>query len=82
MEKKETYEVGFEQAKKKCVMSVDKAHLAMILELSTPKEMFNALKKKYPATNAAHLRQILPDRPGEKEPCRRHVKMERRQRMK
>lgn len=82
MEKKETYEVRFEQAKKKCVMSVDKAHLAMIMELSTTKEMSNAPEKKYPATNAAHLRQRLPDRPGEKEPCRRHVKRERRQRTK
>ncbi len=58
-DKKETYEGGFEQAKKKCFMSVDKAHLATILELSTPNEMFNALDKKYSATNAARLRQLL-----------------------
>ena len=61
LDKKETYEVGFEQTRKKCFMSVDKAHLAAILELSTPREMFNALDKKYSATNAARLRQLLCD---------------------
>ena len=53
--------MGFEQAKKKCFIGLDKAHLATILELSTPKEMFNALDKKYSATNAARLRQLLRD---------------------
>ncbi len=62
LDKKETYEVGFEQAKKKCFMSVNKSHLATILELSSPKEMFEALDKKYSATNAARLRQLLCDR--------------------
>ena len=61
LEKKEDYEVGFEQAKKKCFMSVDKSHLATILELSNPKEMFEALDKKYSATNAARLRPLLRD---------------------
>ena len=61
LDKKETYEVGFEQAKKKCFMSVDKSHLATILELSSPKEMFEALDKKYSASNAARLRQLLCD---------------------
>ena len=59
LDKKEAYEVGFEQAKKKCFMSVDKSHLATILELSTSEEMFEALDKKYSATNAARLRQLL-----------------------
>lgn len=59
LDKKETYEVGFEQAKKKCFMSVDKSHLATILELSSPEEMFEALDKKYSATNSARLRQLL-----------------------
>ncbi len=53
--------MGFEQAKKKCFISVDKAHLATILELFTPKEVFNALDKKYSTTNAARLRQLLRD---------------------
>lgn len=61
LDKKETYEVGFEQAKKKCFMSVDKSHLATILELSSPEEMFKALDKKYSATNSARLRQLLRD---------------------
>lgn len=39
--------MGFEQAKKKHFMSVDKMHLVTILELSDPKDMFNALDKKY-----------------------------------
>lgn len=52
--------MGFEQAKKKCFMSVEKARLATILELSTPKEMFNALGK-YSATNTAHLHHLLRD---------------------
>ena len=43
LDKKETYEVGFEQAKKKCFMSGDKSHLVTILELSRPKKMFKAL---------------------------------------
>lgn len=59
LDKKETYEVGFEQAKEKCFMSVDKSHLATILELSSPEEMFEALDKKYSATNSARLRQLL-----------------------
>ena len=58
---KETYEVGFEQAKKKCFMSVDKPHLATILELSDPRDMFDALDRKYSASNAARLRQLLRD---------------------
>ena len=61
LDRKEAYEVGSEQAKKKCFMSVDKFHLATILELSTSKEMFEALDKKYSATNAARLRQLLRD---------------------
>ncbi len=59
LDKKETYEVGFEQAKKKCFMSVDKSHLVTILEISSPKEMFEALDKKYSVTNSARLRQLL-----------------------
>lgn len=52
----ETYEVGFEKAKKKCFMSVDKSHLTTILELSDPKDMFSALDKKYyTATNACKV---------------------------
>ena len=42
-------------------MIVDKSHLAPILELSSPKEMFKALNKKYFATNTASLRQLLCD---------------------
>ena len=42
-------------------MSVDKFHLATILELSTSKEMFEAFDKNYSATNAARLRQLLRD---------------------
>ena len=59
LEKKENYEVGFKQAKKKCFMSVDKSNLATILELSNTKEMFEALDKKYSATKAACPRQLL-----------------------
>ncbi len=51
----------FQQAKKKFFMSVDKVHLATILELSTPKEMFNAIDKKYLATNAARICQLFCD---------------------
>ena len=61
LDNKETYEVGLEQAEKNYFMNVDMAHLATILELSTPKEMFNALDKKYSATNAARLLQLLCD---------------------
>ncbi len=61
MREKETYKVGFEQAKKKCFMSVDKTHLATILELSDPKDMSNALDQKYSASNAARFRQLLCD---------------------
>ncbi len=61
MEEKETYEVGFEQAKKKCFLSVEKTLLATILELSDPKDMFDALDQKYSASNAARLRQLLCD---------------------
>ena len=53
--------MGFEQAKKKCFMSVDKSYLATILELSSPKEMFEALDKEYFATHTARLRQLLRD---------------------
>ncbi len=42
-------------------MSIDKAHIATILELSTPKEMFNALDHNYSARIAACLRQLLHD---------------------
>ncbi len=59
LEKQKNYEVGFKQAKKKCFMSVDKSHLATILELSNTKEMFEALDKKYSATKAASPRQLL-----------------------
>ena len=55
LEEKETYEVGFEQAKKNCFMSVDKTYLATILELSDLKDMFDALDQKYSISNAAHL---------------------------
>ena len=61
LDEKETYEVEFEKTNRKCFMSVDKAHLASILELSTPKEMFNALDKKYLATNAIPLCQLFCD---------------------
>lgn len=40
LDKKEAVEVGFEQAKNKCFMSVNKFHLAKILEPPTVKEMF------------------------------------------
>ena len=53
--------MGFEQAKKKSFISVDKAHLATILELFTPNEVFNALDKKYSTTNAARLCQLFRD---------------------
>ena len=59
LDKKETYELGFEQAKKKYFMSVNKSHLATILKLSTLKEIFKVLDKKYSAINAACLRQLL-----------------------
>ena len=42
-------------------MSVDKSHLATILELSTLEEMFEALDKKYSATNAVCFHQLLCD---------------------
>ncbi len=58
---KEAHEVGFEQAKKKCFISVDKTNLVTILELSDPKDMFNALDQKYSTSNAARLRQLLCD---------------------
>lgn len=46
---------------KKCFMSVDKSHLATILELFSPKEIFEALDKKYSVTNSTYLRQLLRD---------------------
>lgn len=58
---KETYEVRFEQARKTCFITVDKTHLATILELGDHREIFNALDKKYLATNLARLRQLLRD---------------------
>lgn len=61
MTEKETYEVGFEQAKKKYFVSVDKTHLATILELSDPRNMFDTLDRKYSASKAARLRQLLRD---------------------
>ena len=61
LDRKDVYEVGYEQAKKKCFMSADKFHLATILELSISKEMYEALDKKYSAINAARLRQLLCD---------------------
>ena len=61
LDKKEVYELGFELAKKKCFMSVDKSHLATIRELSTSEKMFEALDKKYSATNATRLRQLFCD---------------------
>lgn len=61
MGEKETYEVDFEPAKKKYFMSVDKPHLATVLELSNPRDMFDALDRKYSASNAARLRQLLRD---------------------
>lgn len=42
-------------------MSVDKSHLATILELFSPKEIFEALDKKYSVTNSTYLRQLLRD---------------------
>ena len=36
-------------------MSIDKFHLAIILELSTSKMIFEALDKKYSASNSACL---------------------------
>ena len=53
--------MGFEQAKKKCFMSVDKSYLATIFDISSQKEMFEALDKKNFATNTARLRQLLRD---------------------
>lgn len=61
LDKKKTYEIGFEQAKKKCFISVDKSHIAIILELSSPEKIFEAFDKKYSATNTACLRQLLRD---------------------
>ena len=40
-------------------MSVDKTHLATILELFDLKDMFNTLDQKYSALNAARLCQLL-----------------------
>ena len=42
-------------------MSIDKKHLATILELFTTKEMFNPIDKKYSAKNAARLCQPFCD---------------------
>lgn len=53
LSEKETYEVGFEQAKKNFFMSVDKTHLATSLELSDPIDMFDTLDQKYFTSNAA-----------------------------
>ncbi len=61
LDKKETYEVRFKEVKEICFMSIDKAHIATILELSTPKKMFNALDHNYSARIAACLRQLLHD---------------------
>lgn len=59
LDKKEVYELGFKQAKNKYFISVDKSHLVTILELSISKKMFQALNKKYSATNPACLHQLL-----------------------
>lgn len=64
LDKKEAYEVGFEQTKKKCFMSINKSHLATILELSSPKEIFEALDKKYSATNSICLHQLFRNCPA------------------
>lgn len=58
-DKKKTYEIGFEQAKKKYFISVNKFYLATILKLSSSEEMFKALNKKYFAINAIYLHQLL-----------------------
>lgn len=58
MGEKETYEIGFEQGKKKYFMSVDKTRFATILELSDPRDMFGTLDQKYSASKAACLRQL------------------------
>lgn len=58
MGKKETDEIGFEQEKKKYIISVDKIRFATIFELSNPRDMFDALDQKYFASNAVYLRQF------------------------
>lgn len=59
LDKKKTYDVGFEQSKKNCFMSVDKSYLAIILELFSPEEMFETFDKKYSVINSAYLHQLL-----------------------
>lgn len=59
IKKKEVYEMGFEQAKKKYYMSVNKSHLTTILELATPEKMFEAFNKKYSATNSTCFCQLF-----------------------
>ncbi len=59
LDKKETYQVRFKQAKKKCFISIDKFHLVTILKLSSPGKMFKTLDKKYFATNSTCLCQLF-----------------------
>lgn len=61
VDRKEAYEVLLKQAMNNYLMSVDKAYLAIILELCNPQDMFEALDYKYSATNAACLHQLLRD---------------------
>ena len=42
-------------------MSMDKTHLATILELSDPRDMFDTFDQKYSASNVARLHQLLRD---------------------
>ncbi len=42
-------------------MSVDQTNLETIFELFHPKDMFDALDRKYSASNAARLRHLLRD---------------------
>ena len=56
---KEIYEFGFEQTKKKCFINEEKTHLATILELSDPRNMFDIFDQKYSASNVARLCQLF-----------------------
>lgn len=58
LDKKKAYKMGFEHAKKKYFISINKFYLAIILELSTLKKVFKALNKKYFTINTTCLHQF------------------------
>jgi hypothetical protein len=55
----ETYDAENETAMEKLLNSVSELHKSMVVELSTPKEVFGLLLSQYTAKNKARLRQLF-----------------------